>query len=118
MLRIPEFINHPNFTLEVLKVKIEEFRCDDGKGSWHRKGVSIKDRRLLEVVKTFEFKDKRDFLDFLPGNISQPFSTSSLARAMKISVYQARRITYTLRRMEAIAVTGKKGNLLLYQVVE
>jgi hypothetical protein len=50
LVRIPHLINHPNLTLEVLLIREEEIRHADGKGSWRRRGVSIIDHRLLEII--------------------------------------------------------------------
>ena len=44
LVRVPEFIKEVNFSLEVLLIDEEEIRIDDGRGSWRRRGASIKDR--------------------------------------------------------------------------
>ena len=49
MLHLSDLINDKNFSFEVFLIEEEELRCDDGKGSWRRRGVSIKDRKLLKV---------------------------------------------------------------------
>jgi len=43
LVSIPSLIAKAGFSLEVLLIREEEFRCDDGKGSWRRKGKSICD---------------------------------------------------------------------------
>lgn len=116
LLRIPTMINHPKFSLEVLMIAMEEVRCADGKGSWRRKGVSIKDRRLVDVEERIMFCEKKDFLKLLPDNLIQPFSNKSLAKSVGITVRQARKMTYSLKKMELIAEVGKEGNALLYKV--
>ena len=68
LLRIPDLINHQNFSLEVLMVKVEEFRCADGKGSWRRDGVSIKDRRLIDVYERYSFNTPDDFRRLIPDD--------------------------------------------------
>jgi hypothetical protein len=98
-------------------IKAEEFRCDDGKGSWHRKGVSITDRRLLEVEESFVFARNQDFLRFIPDSIVVPFTNKVFAKSLGISVYQAVRVTYTLRRMKVIEMVGKEGNAYLYDII-
>jgi len=117
LLRIPELINHPNFSLEILVVDIEEIRSDDGKGSRWRRGVSIKDRRLVEVLESIEFTRSQDFLRFLPDNLKSPFTNKILAKAMGISSERATQITYTLRRMSVLEVVGKERNSYLFDVV-
>ena len=60
LMRIPNVMGSPNFTLDVLLVKVEELRCADGRGSWRRKGVSVLDTRLLEVVGGRRFRTPAD----------------------------------------------------------
>ena len=59
MIRFPSFINHKNFSLEIILTEINEIRCDDGKGSWRRKGVSIIDRELIKIHDKMLLKNKK-----------------------------------------------------------
>lgn len=115
MVRIPELINHPNFTVEFPLIREEEVRCKDGKGSKHRKRESIKDRRLVDVIESKLFTSNLDFLSILPPTLPQPFSTKCLATALNLPLYRCRQITYCLRKMDAIVVVAKRGNELLYE---
>lgn len=118
LLRMPDIINYENFSLEVLMVKVEEIRCTDGKGSWRRGGVSIKDRRLLEVCERHQFNTSADFIRFLPEDLPRPFSNKHLAHCLGRSIYMARKVSYCLKKMGLIQEVGKKGNELLFEVVE
>ncbi len=103
------------FGLEVLLTYEEEIRCDDGKGSWRRKGVSITDRRLVEVVGSVPFPSRWDFLRFIPEGLEQPFTNRMLAEAAGVRLALAQRMTYSLKKMGVIAETGKRGNWLLFK---
>lgn len=116
LVSIPDLINEDNFAVEVLLTKEEEIRCKDGRGSWRRRGVSIKDRKLIEVVEKARFAENADFLRFLPDGLDQPFSNRSLAEALRIRVRQSRRMTYCLRKMGLLREVGKKGNALLFEI--
>ena len=72
LVRIPELFLDPNLTLTILMIQEEQIRCDDGQGSWRRKGISIVDRRLLEVVETIEFSTPNDLLSLLPDDLECP----------------------------------------------
>jgi len=115
LVRIPDLVNSPGFTLEVVLIQEEEVRCDDGKGSWRRKGVSITDRKLLEVVEQAEFKTSSDFLRFLPDSLKDPFTNRELHSAADVPMHRAQKMTYCLRKMNAIRQVGKKGNAHLYE---
>ena len=62
LVRIPHLIMHPNLTVEAVLITDKEIRCDDGKGSWRRRGVSIVDRVLVDVLETKAFHSAKDFL--------------------------------------------------------
>lgn len=114
LVSIPELIMHPNFSLEVLMIQEEEIRCDDGKGSWRRKGLSIADRCLIKVLSKHLFTDPPDFLSLIPPNINEPYSTEQLAESINQPRWVAQKMAYCLRSMEVIEIVGKKGNSLLY----
>jgi hypothetical protein len=115
LVRIPSLINKENFSLEALMIEEEEIWCNDGRGSWRRRGVSIKDRKLLDVFESVVFKDREVFLGLLPGDLLQPFSNRSLAETLRIPVRQSRRMTYCLRKMGVAQVVGKNGNAFLFE---
>ena len=116
LVHAPSLIEDRNFSLEVLLIEEEEVRCNDGRGSWRRRGVSVKDRKLLNVFDRIVFEDSRDFLEFLPKELDGYFTNKVLALKLGISIRLAQKITYCLRRMGAISIAGKKRNELLFQV--
>lgn len=114
LVYIPHLLKNHNFSLEVLFTSEEEIRCNDGKGSWRRKGVSILDRRLIEVLKSEQFLNLDDYLQFIPFDKGVRFLTKEVAEFYRISINLARKITYTLSRCGVIENVGKKGNALVY----
>ena len=118
LVHIPRLVGNRNFSLEVLLIEEEEVRCSDGEGSWRRKGVSVKDRKLLNVFERIVFRDSRDFLQFLPNDLHGNFTNKVVASKLGIPIRLAQKITYCLRKMGAIAVVGRKRNELLFQVSE
>jgi len=115
LIRVPDLIDEENFILEILMTKEEEIRCKDGKGSWRRKGISIVDRKLVEVVEKVKFKEGKDFLIFLPGDLPGNFTNKDLAKILKVTVYKARKVTYCLRKMKIITEVGKRRNELIFE---
>lgn len=115
LLRIPRLLGHPNFSMEVLVISCEDIWQDDGKGSWRRKFWSIADRRLLSVLDRVMFFSLADYTALLPSDISEPFTNTDLAAALKCRKNLAQKVTYTLLRTGELVKTGKKGNSTLYQ---
>lgn len=116
LIRAPDILNEKNLMVEILLTKEEEIWCEDGKGSWRRKGVSRRDRKLLEVIDSIELKTKNDLLRFLPEELPTPFSNKDLALLMGEPVRIVRMLTYSLRKCGVAKVVGKKGNELLFTV--
>jgi len=118
LVRLPQLISHPNFTLEVLFTHEEEIWRDDGRGSWRRKGWSIADRRLLAVVGSQGFASPADFCALLPASLPQPFDTQDLARSLNLPRGLAQKMTFCLRGMGALQMNGKRGRAWLYLPTE
>ncbi|MFW9809708.1 MAG: hypothetical protein ACFFE6_10065 [Candidatus Thorarchaeota archaeon] len=117
LVRFPSFIAHNNFSLEVLLIKEEEIRRKDGKGSWRRRGWSIIDRKLIDVEDKRLYEQPSDFLEFIPDSLTKPFRNSDLAEVLGIHTRIVQRMTYCLRKMDALRVVGKKGNALLLDTI-
>lgn len=117
LVRLPDLIEHRNFSLEVLMIEEEEVRCMDGRGSWRRRGASIKDRKLMGVTERILFKGEKDFLRFLPRELPDPFTNKDLSIHSAVSVNLARRITYCLKKMGTIAEAGRRGRELLFHTL-
>ncbi|WP_162054920.1 hypothetical protein [Pontibacter pamirensis] len=118
LVRIPELMVHENFSFEVLLINEEEVRCRDGKGSKHRKRVSVVDRQLIEVVASHQFRSEKDLLTFIPTTLLQPFSNKDLAASLQLPLHRCRQMTYCLRKMGAVTVVGKNRNELLFSSQE
>ena len=115
LVRVPQLIKEVNFSLEVLLIDEEEIRIDDGRGSWRRRGASIKDRKLVGVNTRILFENSIDFLKLLPEELHETFTNKELASSKKVSVRTAQRITYCFRRSGMIRVIEKRGRELVFQ---
>ncbi len=123
LLYIPDILDNINLTVEILLVKQEEIRCDNGKGSWRRGGISIEDRLLTEVIDCKQFYEKTDYLKLLPSGLSFPFGNREVAEKLpplgtgrRGQMKLAGQITYLLRKLDLIENYGKDGNRLLFTI--
>ncbi len=98
LIRIPHLILHPHLTVEAVLINEREIRCDDGKGSWRRRGVSIVDRNLTEVIELRSFSGASDYLDLLPSDLPCPFTNKDLAKLAGIARGKAQKMTYTFKK--------------------
>jgi predicted HTH transcriptional regulator len=101
-------------SIEAVLIDITEKRVKDGKGSWRRRGISIKDRALTSWHESIHFKKPADYLRFIPFKKNEEFTTSSLSRRAGIDIEMARKALYVLTKMKVVKRTGKKGNSWIY----
>ena len=117
LMRIPHLLPHPNLTVGVLLTQQEEIWRDDGLGSWRRKGWSLHDHLLLNVVGQQLFASPAELRSWLPTELPEPFTNQQLAKMAKIRPNLAQRITYTLARCGVVEKVGKAGRANLHQFV-
>ncbi|HOO31932.1 MAG TPA: hypothetical protein PK466_01045 [Thermotogota bacterium] len=116
ILYIPELVSHMNLEIQILLISAEEIRIDDGKGSWRRKGISIADRKLIEVHDDMLLNHPVQLFKLLPESIqTEEFSTRDLSEMMKITKQKASKICYTLKKIGLIIPVSKQGNLIIYR---
>jgi hypothetical protein len=114
LVSFPGLLSNPNFSLEVLLIQEEQVRRYDGRRGWRRRGWVMHERRLLQVVGRRLFETPADISSLVPPTLVEPFTTSDLAVAIARPRRLAQKMAYCLREMGVIAVTGKRGNAILY----
>ena len=115
LVYIPEIMCNRSFELEVIMLNVEEIRCADGGGSGRRKGVSIVNRKITEIVESRIFRNPSGLAAMLEMESGEDFTNKQLASKLCISRSLASKITYTLRKMNAIEQIGKAGNAYVYR---
>ncbi|MHA1256582.1 MAG: hypothetical protein ACTSPS_13390 [Promethearchaeota archaeon] len=116
LVRIPHIMLNSNLIIEALIVNVEETRLNDGKGSWRRKGWSIIDRRLVNLIDQKMFHGSMDYLTLIPKSLEFPFTNYELSKALQKSIRLARMMTYCLRKSDILKVIGKRGKAFLYDL--
>ena len=115
LVYIPELLRSPKFSLEVLLIDSEEVLINDRRGSWRRKGWSIYDQRLIEVLKNFLFDSPDTLLCLLPQSLPEKFTTKDLARELNIRRRLAQKMVYCLHRMGLLKTRGRLNRAILYK---
>lgn len=109
LVYVADLLPNPNVILDVPFLTVEEYRRDDGRGSWRRRGVSIAGRRLVEVGETLLFRTASDFLKVIPESTPDRFTHKELADAVGLRVRDVQPITNSLRRMGLLTVAEISG---------
>jgi hypothetical protein len=117
LVRLTDLPALPNFSLEVLLIREEEVRVNDGNGSWRRKGWSIHNRRLIEVLTRTLLQGTEDYRRFLPHGLPEQFTARDLALVSSHPLYISQKLVYCLRRMGLVRLEGRRGRSYLYTEV-
>jgi len=115
LIYITDLFLTPGFTFEIIQVDIEEIRADDGKGSWRRKGISIKNRILKESYPGRIIRNPFDLFLMLNLDKIDQIDSKNLSEFLKIKIYLARKVLYFFRHTGVIQPAAKKGNRIIYQ---
>ncbi|HEC23480.1 MAG TPA: hypothetical protein ENI95_11255 [Chloroflexi bacterium] len=117
LVHLPTLITRPTFSLEILLIQAEQVLQDDGQGSWRRRGWSVVDHRLLNVVDQALFESPEDLLALLPPALPHPFTNRDLAEALGVRLRLAQKMTYCLRKMGTVEVVGRQGKAFLFTLL-
>jgi len=111
---------HPQLTLEIPLVEIEERRIRIRPKSRRRfaHNYEIAEQCLTRVVQSRSFCHNADLMQLLPTTLPRIFHTAHLAQTLTITRWLAQRIAYCLRKTGAVEVCGKQGNAFLYRLNE
>jgi len=106
---------HPRLTIDVLLTEQEEDRVPVKRRRRRGKDYRVLDRRLVQVVETHRFRTADDVLALLPAQLPASFTTADIASGLRIPRWLAQKMTYCLRRMEAVSVIGVSQRSRLYE---
>ena len=94
----------------------DEYRVHTPGRAWRRKGWSVLERRLVEVVDTVPFKSPGDLLSLLPTDLPDAFSTADLATSLRRPRRVAQQMAYCLKKAGVVDPVDKVGNAVRYRV--
>jgi hypothetical protein len=117
LVAIADLLQHPRLELDLLVTKEEELRRHSPGQAWRRRGWIVVERRLLEVVDSFELRDLKGLAALLPDRLPEFFTTADLAHRLGRSRRLAQRMAFCLRKAGVVEPAGKRGNAIVYRVL-
>lgn len=83
-----------------------------------KKGSSRFDRIPTELVEEIDITCTQDYMQFVPADLEEPFTTKDFAKAAHIPVKSAQTVLNILYYLEIVTRVGKQGNAYEYEVIE
>lgn len=116
LLRIKDYLTHPNFRLHILFTDVTEYRKTVPKGRKNRRGSECIDRVPERIAETAVFAAKADYARLLPPSLPSPFTRADFTKAAKRKDRLAGAGLALLESLGVIEKTGKNGRTYLYEI--
>ena len=97
---------------------MEEYKLLNGWSRDKKRGSSRYDRIPVSIEQEVEFTCAQDYVQLIPYDLPEPFTSAQLGKAVHIRKEQAGIVCNILHDLGVIERDGKKGNAYLYRVVE
>ena len=115
LVNVAPLVGHPGLALELVLIEMEELRRHAPDGPWRRRGWTVVERRLLEVVATQPVHGLDDLVALLPADLAEPFTTAQLAAGLRRPRRLAQQMTYCLRIAGALEAADARTRNVRYR---
>ena len=118
LYKIKMFLKDPNLRLRFVLIDMEEYRLLNGWSKDKKKGSTRYDRIPTQLVEEVEINCPEDYMQFVPYELEDDFTTKDFAKAAHIPVNLAQTVLNILFFVGTVERVGKQGRAYLYRVIE
>ena len=118
LYKIKMFLKDPNLRLRFVLIDMEEYRLLNGWSKDKKKGSTRYDRIPTQLVEEVEINCPEDYMQFVPYELENDFTTKDFAKAAHIPVNLAQTVLNILFFVGTVERVGKQGRAYLYRVAE
>lgn len=118
LYKIKMFLKEPNLHLKFVLLDMEEYRLLNGWSRDKKKGSCRYDRIPSRLVAEVAVDGPRDYMQFIPYELEEPFTSDQFAKAAHIRRPLAQTVLNILTYVDCVERVGKEGNSILYRVRE
>jgi hypothetical protein len=116
LVSVATLLADPRLEFDLALIEMEERRFHAPDGPWRRKGWTVEERRLVEVLGTLPLRGAADLAALLPPELPDRFTTADLASRLGRPRRAAQQMAYCLRLAGVIVLVGKRRHDLEYCV--
>lgn len=116
LYKIKQYLNHPNLKLKFVLIDMEEYKLLNGWGKQKKNNASKFDRIPLRIHKEILIERKEDYMQFIPYDLEENFTSKSFGKAAHIPQKLATVVLNILDYMEVVERIGREGQAYLYRV--
>lgn len=118
LYKIKMFLNDKNIRFKFVMMDMEEYKLLNGYGKNKKNHASRYDRIPINIVEEIEINCREDYMQFVPYNLEDEFTSKEFAKAANIHIKLAQTVLNILYHVGILTRVGKKGNQYLYAVLK
>lgn len=118
LYKIKMFLKDPNLHLKIVFLDMEEYRLLNGWSKDKKRGSYRYDRIPSNLVGEVCVDGVKDYMQFVPPDLEEPFTSDQFAKAAHISRRLSQTVLNILTHVECVERIGRNGNSILYSVKE
>ncbi len=115
LYKIKMFLKEPNLRFKLVFLDMEEYRLLNGWSGDRKKGSSRFDRIPTELVEEVDISCLQDYMQFVPYELPEEFTTKDFAKAAHIPLRLAQTVLHILHYVGTVERVGKRGKSYLYR---
>lgn len=116
LYKIKQYLKDPNLKFKILLIDMEEYKLLNGWGKQKKNNASKYDRIPLQIEKEILIEQKEDYMQFIPYEMEENFTSKSFGKAAHIPQKLAAVVLNILNHMEVVERVGREGNAYIYKV--
>lgn len=116
LYKIKPFLLHPNFSLKIILLDMEEYRTLNGWSKDRKRGSTRYDRIPVKLVSEIDLIEKNDYMQLIPEDLEKPFTCKEFSKHIKVRNSIGQVTLNILFHLEVLKRVGKKGNSYVYDV--
>lgn len=117
LYKIKMYLKNPNLRVKLVLMDMEEYKLLNGWSRDKKRGSSRYDRIPTELVEEVDITRIEDYMQFVPYDLEEEFTSKEFAKAAHIPVKLAQTVLNILYDIGTVTRTGKKGRKYLYTVL-
>ncbi|MDO5402757.1 MAG: hypothetical protein Q4F11_04900 [Eubacteriales bacterium] len=116
LYKIKGYLKHPNLRLELVLMDMEEYKRLNGWNVTRKRGAARIDRIPLGINKIIKIERLEDYMQFVPYELEDEFTSAQFAMAAKIPRQRAALVLNILYEVGTVERVGKSGRSYLYRL--
>ena len=114
LYKIKSLLNHPNLSVHLVLMDIEEYKLLNGWNYTKKRGATRYDRIPLGLRRIVKLDRPEDYMQFVPIELEEGFVAKDFAKAAGVQEDTARMSLNILNYLGVVKRIGKKGNAYVY----